>query len=198
MQFAAQVSLNQTTAPSTQKHCRTQLIDCISSQLKVLQEEATQVALLLVPASAIPGATPHVPDAPDLVRELVARHVLVPVPVPVTIPVQGLALAPVLAPVPVPVAQAVPEAARVLVAQIVPLRVLLAAPAVVPVDAIATVLLTALVVAVKVAVEIAEMDARDAGLVVSKAVVETLVWALVHLSALIAVHSGKKVVYQNE
>ena len=198
MQFAAQVSLNQTTAPSTQKHFRTQLIDCISSQLKVPQEEATQVVLLPVPASAIPGATPHVPDAPDLVLELVARHVLVPVPVPAKPPVRGLALAPVLAPVLVPVAQAVPEDARALVAQTVLLHVPLGAPVDAPAAAIANVLLAALVVAVKVAVEIAEMDARDAGLVVSKAVVETLVWALVHLSALIAVHSGKKVVYQNE
>lgn len=198
MQFVAQVSLNQTTASSTQKHCRTQLIASINSQLKAPQGGVAQVALLPALASAIPDATLLVPDAPVLVQEPAVPHALVPVPVPATIPVQGLALAPVLAPVPVPVAQAVPEAARVLVAQIVPLRVLLAAPAVVPVDAIATVLLTALVVAVKVAVEIAEMDARDAGLVVSKAVVETLVWALVHLSALIAVHSGKKVVYQNE
>lgn len=198
MQFAAQASQNQTIASSTQKHCRTQLIASINSQLKALQGGAAQVALLPVPASAIPGATLLVPDAPALVQEPVVRHVLVPVPVPATIPVQGLALAPALALAQVPVAQAVPEAVRALVARTVLLHVPLGAPVDAPAVAIATVLLTALVVAVKAVVEIAEMDARDAGLVVSKAVAETLVWALAHLNALIAVHSGKKVVYQNE
>lgn len=189
MQFAAQVSQNQTTASSTQKYCRTQLIDCISSQLKVLQEEATQVALLPVPVFAIPDATPHVPDAPDLVLGLAARHVLVPVPVSVTIPVRGLALAPALALAQVPVVQAVPEDARDLVVQTVPLHVLQDAPV--------GVMARAPVLAV-IAMVVAEMDVRDAMPAVKQVVAETLVRALAHLNALIAVHSGKKAVYQNE
>lgn len=198
MQSVAQVSQNQTTASSTQKRCRTQLIASINSQLKALQGGAAQVALLPALASAIPDATLLVLVVPDLVQELAVPHALVPVPAPVAIPVPGLALVPVLAPVLAPVAQAVPEDARALVAQIVPLHVPLGAPVDAQAAAIATVLLTALVVAVKVAVEIAEMDVRAAGQAANKVVAETLVWALVHLSALIAVHSGKKVVYQNE
>ena len=193
MQSVAQVSLNQTTASSTQKHCRTQLIGCISSQLKVLQEEATQVVLLPVPASAIPGATPHVPDAPDLVLELVARHVLVPVPVPVTIPVRGLALALAPALALVPVAQAVPENVKALVAQTVPLHVPLGALVGDPVGAIATVLLTAPAVVAAVVVVLAEMDARVAMRAAKMDVEEIPVRVLAHLNVRAAARSGKKV-----
>lgn len=198
MQSVAQVSQNQTTASSTQKRYRTQLIASINFQLKALQEGVAQVALLPALASAIPDATLLVPVAPDLVQEPAVPHALVPVPAPVTIPVPGLALAPVLAPVAqavpedarAPVAQAVLEDARALVVQTVPLRVLLAAPAVVPVDALAVV-----VVAMD-HVEVAALE--NVSRLVCLGVEEIPVRAIVHLSALIAVHSGKKVVYQNE
>ena len=167
-----------------------QLIASISSQLKVLQEEAVLVALLLALASAIPDATLLVLVVPDLVQELAVPHALVLVPAPVTIPARGLALAPVLVPVLVPVAQAVPEDAMALVVQTVPLRVLLVAPAVVPVDALAVV-----VVAMD-HVEVAALE--NASRLVCLGVEEIPVRVIVHLSALIAVHSGKKVVYQNE
>jgi hypothetical protein len=49
-----------------------------------------------------------------------------------------------------------------------------------------------------IAMVVAEMDVRDAMPAVKQVVAETLVRALVHLNALIAAHSGKKVVYQNE
>lgn len=182
MQSVAQVSQNQTTASSTQKRCRTQLIASINSQLKALQGEAAQVALLPALASAIPDATLLVPVAPDLVQEPAVPHALAPVLVPVAQAVPEDARA--------PVAQAVLEDARAPVVQTVPLRVLLAAPAVVPVDALAVV-----VVAMD-HVEVAALE--NVSRLVCLGVEEIPVRVIVHLSALIAVHSGKKVVYQNE
>jgi hypothetical protein len=120
MQFAAQVSQNQTTALLTQKRCRTQPIASISSQLKALPGGVAQVALLPALVSAIPDATLLVLVVPDLVQELAVPHALVPVPAPVTIPVRDLAPALVPALALAPVAQAVPEDARVLAVQTVP------------------------------------------------------------------------------
>lgn len=49
-----------------------------------------------------------------------------------------------------------------------------------------------------IAMAVVGMDVRAAMPAVKQVVAETLVRALVHLNALIAVHSGKKVVCQNE
>ena len=127
MQFVAQVSQNQITASSTQKRCRTQRIASINSQLKALQGGVARVALLPALASAIPGATPHVPDAPDLVLELVIRVALVAVLAPAPAPVPAPAIQVVLEAVPVPAARVALEIVQALVARIAPLLVLMVA-----------------------------------------------------------------------